>query len=210
MTTTAPAARINRNLILVIATITIVINLLGIQPYLTSTGIDYGALMALCLIWGMVGSLMSLALSRIMAKMMLGITVLPPGRAGQYEGLVSMVSQIAKSAGIPMPEVGIYESPEPNAFATGPTKSRSLIAFSTGILRQMNHEELEGVTGHEISHIKNGDMVTMTLLQGVVNAFVMFLSRVIAFVISKRLIGDQQLLLISRIESIFAYLPEGG
>ena len=171
--------------VLILVTISIVINVLGIKPYLTAQGIDYGSLMAFCLVWGMGGSFISLLLSRVMAKMMMGVKVLEPGRAGELEGLVQNVHQVAKAAGLPMPQVGVYESPEVNAFATGPSKSRALVAFSTGILRQMNQKELTGVIAHEIAHIKNGDMVTMTLLQGVVNAVVLFLSRVIAFAASQ-------------------------
>jgi heat shock protein HtpX len=171
--------------VLILVTISLVINLLGIKPYITAQGIDYSSLMAFCLVWGMGGSVLSLLISRIMAKMMMGVKVLEPGRAGQHEGLVQNVHQVAKAAGLPMPEVGIYESPEVNAFATGPSKSRALVAFSSGILRQMNQKELTGVIAHEIAHIKNGDMVTMTLLQGVVNAVVLFLSRIIAFAASQ-------------------------
>jgi heat shock protein HtpX len=105
--------------------------------------------------------------------------------------LVQMVHRHARSANLPaMPEVGVYNSPEVNAFATGPTKSRALVAVSTGLLNRMSYEEVEGVVGHEVAHIANGDMVTMTLLQGVVNAFVMFLSRVIAFALSQRSSDD--------------------
>ena len=172
--------------ILIFVTISLVLNILGVRPYMTAAGIDYSQLLVFCLVWGMTGSLISLALSRVMAKWMLGVQVLKPGQAGELEWLVEMVSQIARSAGLPKaPEVGVYNSPETNAFATGPTKSRALVAFSSGILRQMDREQIRGVAGHEIAHIANGDMVTMMLLQGVVNAFVMFLARVIAFVISQ-------------------------
>jgi heat shock protein HtpX len=179
--------------ILVVTTISIVLGVLGVQPYLTNAGIDYQALAIFCFIYGMVGALISLALSRIMAKFMMGVKVLEPGKAGNYEGLVQMVHQIAKDAKLPaMPEVGVYESPEVNAFATGPTKRRALVAFSTGILGTMRREEIEAVAAHEIAHIKNGDMVTMTLLQGIVNAFVMFLARAIAFVVSQNVKQDSQ------------------
>jgi heat shock protein HtpX len=114
------------------------------------------------------------------------VQVIDPQNPGQFAWLVQMVSELSRSAQLPVvPEIGIYQSGEINAFATGPTKRRALVAFSTGILQQMNKEELAGVTAHELAHIKNGDMVTMTLLQGVVNAFVMFLSRVIAFAVSQ-------------------------
>jgi heat shock protein HtpX len=131
------------------------------------------------------GSLISLAMSRLSAKWMMGVQVVPP-TSSEYAWVVMMVEQLARKAGLPkMPEVGIYDSPEVNAFATGPSKRRSLVAFSTGLLRSMNKNEIEGVAAHEIAHIANGDMVTMTLLQGVVNAFVMFFARIIGYVVSQ-------------------------
>ena len=135
----------------------------------------------------------SLATSRIMAKMMMGVEVIDPQtHDSQLQDLVQTVHQLARSAGLPaMPEVGIYQSPEINAFATGPTKSRALVAVSTGLLNRMNRAEVEGVLSHEIAHVANGDMVTMTLIQGVVNAFVMFFSRVLAFFIAQALRGDR-------------------
>jgi heat shock protein HtpX len=179
--------------ILVMVTINIFLRLLGIGPYLTAYGMDYNALMGFCLVWGMGGSLISLMLSRAMAKWMMGVQVIDPNtRSGELQELVQTVHNLARSAGLPaMPEVGIYDSPEVNAFATGPTKSRALVAVSTGLLHRMRREELEGVLGHEVAHIANGDMVTMTLIQGVVNAFVMFLSRAIAFAIAQAMQGDR-------------------
>ena len=169
---------------LVIVTISILLNVLGIRPYLSEQGIDYGQLMAFCLVWGMGGAFISLGLSRIMAKWAMGVQVIEPNTTNQNgQLLVQTVSRLARSAGIPMPEVGVYESPDINAFATGPTKSRSLVAVSSGLLQRLDRSETEGVLGHEITHIANGDMVTMTLLQGVVNAFAMFLARVIAWAI---------------------------
>lgn len=172
--------------ILVLLTISIVLNLLGVKPYITAQGISYESLMIFCLVWGMGGAFISLAMSRFMAKMMLGVKVIDPASPGEYRWLYDMVAQHAKQAGLPnVPEVGVYPSPEANAFATGPMKSRSLVAFSSGILNSMNTDQLSGVAAHEISHIANGDMVTMTLLQGIMNAFVMFLSRIIAFAVSQ-------------------------
>ena len=171
--------------LMVIVTISLVVNLLGIKPYITAAGLDVPSLIALCLIWGMAGSFISLLLSRWTAKFMMRVQVIDPKNPGQLAGLVERVHQIAKAAQLPaMPEVGVYESDEINAFATGPTKKRSLVAFSSGILRSMNQAELEGVIAHEISHIANGDMVTMTLLQGVINALVMFLARIIGYGVS--------------------------
>lgn len=172
--------------ILVMITITTVLSILGINHYITAYGIDYTSLMIFCLVWGMGGAFISLALSRIMAKWMMGVQIIDPNTPGELGELVRTVHYLARAAKLPaMPEVGVYESPEINAFATGPSKSRALVAVSSGILRKMNRNELEGVLGHEIAHIANGDMVTMTLIQGIVNAFVMFLSRVIAFAISQ-------------------------
>lgn len=171
--------------LMVILTISILLRILGIGHYLTAQGIDYYQLAAFCLVWGMVGSLISLSISRISAKMMMGIELID--RSSQDAAwLYSMVEELSRKAGLPVvPEVGIYQSPEVNAFATGPSKRRSLVAFSTGLLNTMNRNEVEGVAAHEIAHIANGDMVTMTLLQGVINAFVMFFARVIAWAIAQ-------------------------
>lgn len=179
--------------ILVMFTISLILNILGVQPYLTARGINYQSLLAFCLIWGMGGAFISLALSRVMAKWMMGVRVISPQeRNPELQALVQRVHQLAKGAGLgTMPEVGIYESPEVNAFATGPTKSRSLVAVSTGLLQRMNRNEADGVLGHEVAHIANGDMVTMTLVQGVVNAFAMFLARVIAFAIAQVTSGQR-------------------
>lgn len=179
--------------ILIIATISIVTSLLGLQPYLTANGINYESLAVFCLIWGMGGAFISLAISRKMAKWTMGVRVIDPDRASSSleQGLVTRVHNLARTAGLSvMPEVGIYDSPELNAFATGPTKSRSLVAVSTGLLQRMDHDEVEGVLAHEVAHIANGDMVTMTLVQGVVNAFVMFFARIAAFAVSRVLAGQ--------------------
>jgi heat shock protein HtpX len=173
--------------ILVVTTISLVLNLLGVHSYLTQYGIDYSQLMTFCLVWGFGGAFISLALSRIMAKWMMGVKLVDENTPnGEIQWYVRKVHELARQAGIgKMPEVGIYDSPEVNAFATGPSKNRSLVAISSGLLENMNHQQIEGVLAHEITHITNGDMVTMTLLQGVVNAFVMFLARVIAFAIAQ-------------------------
>ncbi|MBK7844656.1 MAG: protease HtpX [Bdellovibrionales bacterium] len=169
--------------LLVMVTISLILNMLGVKPYLTQYGLDYQSLMIFCLVWGMGGAFISLALSRIMAKWTMGVQIIDlDTRDFEQRELLQMVHDLAKSAHLPaMPQVGIYDSPEVNAFATGPTKSRSLVAVSNGLLQSMKREEIKGVLGHEIAHIANGDMVTMTLIQGVVNAFVMFLARAIAF-----------------------------
>lgn len=181
--------------ILVIATISIIMSILGVKPYLTQHGIDYRALLVFCLIWGMAGSFISLLLSKFMAKMAMGVVIIDPQRATREEHfLIDMVYGLARKAGLStMPEVGIYSSPELNAFATGATRNSSLVAVSSGLLNSMNRDEIEGVLGHEIAHIANGDMVTMTLVQGVINAFAMFLSRIAAYAVSIALSrGDER------------------
>jgi len=179
--------------ILVVLTISFVVNLLGVRPYLDSRGIDYSGLLIFCAIWGFVGAFISLALSRVMAKFAMGVKTIDPQRAsGTEKELVSLVYKLSQKAGLTtMPEVGIYQSPEVNAFATGPTRSRSLVAVSSGLLQRMDGDAVEGVLGHEIAHIANGDMVTMTLLQGVINTFVMFFARVAAWAISNAMAGDR-------------------
>jgi heat shock protein HtpX len=173
--------------VLVMVTISFLLRVLGVQPYLTARGLDYGSLMAFCLIWGMGGAFISLALSRVIAKWAMGVKVVDPGTSDQaLQSLVQRVHQLARGAGLStMPEVGVYDSPDVNAFATGPTKARALVAVSSGLLQRMTRHEADGVLAHEVAHIANGDMVTMTLVQGVVNAFAMFLARVIAFAVSQ-------------------------
>jgi len=180
--------------LLVMVTISILLKVFGVQPYLTARGINYQSLLAFCLIWGMGGAFISLGLSRVMAKWMMGVQVIPPNTTDpDLQNLLERVHMLARSAGLPkMPEVGIYESHEVNAFATGPTKSRALVAVSTGLLQRMRAEEVDGVLGHEVAHIANGDMVTMTLIQGVVNAFAMFLARVVAYAISMATTRDNR------------------
>ena len=175
--------------IAVIATVTIITQVFGLEPYMNANGINYQALLIFCSIWGMVGSFISLALSKFMAKRMMGVKIVEPN--GQFSSLVNTVHRLAKAANLPkMPEVGVYDSPEVNAFATGPSKSNSLVAVSSGLLNSMTEDEVEGVLAHEIAHIANGDMVTMALVQGVVNAFVMFFARIAAFAVQNFLRGD--------------------
>jgi heat shock protein HtpX len=145
--------------------------------------------MIFCLVWGVGGSFLSLALSRVMAKMMMRIRVISPHTQSPVESrLLQRVHYLAQRAGLSTPpEVGIFESPVVNAFATGPTRNRALVAVSTGLLNQMDDDAIEGVLAHEVSHVANGDMVTMALLQGVANAFVMFLARVLAFFVQAAL-----------------------
>ncbi len=171
---------------LVLITISMLTSALGIRPYLGQIGIDYESLLVFCLAWGFGGAFISLAISRMMAKWMMGVQMISPGsRAPHLREIYQMVETYSKKAGLPVtPEVGIYESPEMNAFATGPTRRHALVAVSTGLIEKMDSRSISGVIAHEVAHIANGDMVTMTLLQGVVNAFVMFLARVVAQIIS--------------------------
>jgi len=180
--------------ILVMLTISLILNFLGIgRHFYTNYGIDYQQLAAFCLVYGMVGSFFSLAISRIMAKWMMGVKVIDASTHDpELRELVVTVHRLAHASGLRvMPQVGIYDSPELNAFATGPTKSRALVAVSTGLLQRMSKREVEGVLGHEIAHVANGDMVTMTLIQGIINAFVMFLSRVLAYFITQAMRGNR-------------------
>lgn len=168
--------------LLVVATISIFLNvILPLLGFRLDAG-SIGGLMVFSAVWGFAGALISLFISKWMAKRAMGVRVIDPSRAsGSEMEVYQMVERIARTAGLPkMPEVGIYDAPEVNAFATGPSKSNSLVAVSTGLLNTMNKAEVEGVIGHEIAHIANGDMVTMTLIQGVVNSFVIFFSRMIA------------------------------
>ena len=161
----------------VVLTLSVVLSVLGVNRYAGGTG----NLAVFCLVWGMGGAFISLAISRMMAKASTGAQVIDPATArGDQAWLYQTVERLTLQANLPMPEVAIYDSPEVNAFATGPTKSRSLVAVSSGLMRSMRPNEVEGVLAHEVAHIANGDMVTMTLLQGVMNAFVMFLARIIA------------------------------
>ena len=164
----------------VVTTISVILGLLGVRP---NEGLI--PLAIFCFVWGMGGALISLLISRWMAKRGMGVQLVN-GNTGNPDAdwLHRTVERLAQQSQLPMPEVGIYNSPEVNAFATGPSRNRSLVAVSTGILRSMKRNELEAVLGHEMSHIRNGDMVTMTLLQGVMNAFVMFISRIIASVVA--------------------------
>jgi heat shock protein HtpX len=172
--------------ILVMVTLTVVMGILQATGVMPSGYLGYSAVS--CLVWGFGIAFISLMLSKVSAKWMTGATVLEPGKAGQLEWLVSMVHQQARSVGLAkMPEVAVYESPELNAFATGPSRSNSMVAFSSGIVRGMTRDELEGVSAHEVAHIANGDMLTMTLLQGLANAFVFFFSRLLARFVAERI-----------------------
>jgi heat shock protein HtpX len=162
--------------------------------WMDAQGIQPGGFMAICFFWGMGGSFISLLLSRWIAKTSTGAVLIDPATAqGDEAWLASTVHRLAAGAGMTtMPEVGIYPSDEMNAFATGPSRNRAFVAVSEGLLSRMNKGEIEGVLGHEMSHVANGDMVTMTLVQGVVNAFVMFISWILTLVITQALRGRDE------------------
>lgn len=170
---------------LIISTVSVIISVFHLAPYITHFGLNYSSLMIFCLIWGVVGSLISLFLSKKMAKWLMGVNLISFSTQDLKElFILKKVEELSKKANLKMPEVGIYASQEVNAFATGPSKKNSLVVFSQGLLDNMNEEEIEGVIAHELTHISNGDMVTMTLIQGIINAFVMFLARVLAYFVS--------------------------
>ena len=178
----------------VLLTLLIVTRLLGVDQWLARSGINYSALLIFALVIGFGGALISLAMSRSLVRWSMGVQIIDPQRAaGAERWLVDTVHHLARSAGLPkMPEVGIYPSDEVNAFATGPTRSSSLVAVSAGLLNRLDQQAVMGVLSHEISHVANGDMVTMTLLQGVVNTFVVFLSRAAAFAVAQTSRGDDE------------------
>jgi len=151
-----------------------------------------GGLLVFAAFWGMGGAFISLALSKWSAKRMVGARVIEQPQNDTESWLVNTVSHLAQSAGVGMPEVAIFDSPQPNAFATGARRDHSLVAVSTGLLRTMGKDEIEGVLGHELTHVANGDMVTLTLIQGVVNAFVIFLSRVLGSIIDRAVFGRDE------------------
>jgi heat shock protein HtpX len=168
--------------IAVMVVLSVVASVLGVDRYLTRNGLNLGALLVMSAIFGFGGAFISLLMSKWMAKMSTGAQVIESPRNSTEYWLFETVARQAKAAGLAMPEVAIYEG-EPNAFATGASKNNSLVAVSTGLLQSMSRDEVEAVLAHEVSHIANGDMVTLTLIQGVVNTFVFFLSRVVGYVV---------------------------
>src|ERR1035437_6356236 len=168
--------------VLVVAVLGIVASLLGVNHYLTASGLNLGALLGFALLMGFGGAIISLLISKPMAKWTSGVRVINQPANADETWIVDTVRNLSERAGIGMPDVGIFDG-APNAFATGAFKNSALVAVSTGLLQGMTHEEIEAVIGHEISHVGNGDMVTMTLIQGVMNTFVVFLSRVIGYAV---------------------------
>jgi len=166
----------------VVLVLGLVSRLLGVDRFLTANGLNLGALLGFALVMGFGGAIISLLMSKPMAKWSAGVQIIEQPRNQDEAWIVDTVRRLADKAGIGMPEVGIFEG-DPNAFATGAFRDSALVAVSTGLLYSMNKEEVEAVIGHEIAHIANGDMVTMTLIQGVMNTFVVFLSRAIGYAV---------------------------
>jgi heat shock protein HtpX len=176
--------------VLILATVTL--NLLGVGPWLNANGIDFGSLLVFGAVLGFGGAFFSLAISKWIAKRTMGVEVITTPRNDTEAWLVETVRRLAAAAGIGNPEVGIFDSPEPNAFATGASRNHALVAVSTGLLARMGRAQAEAVMGHEITHVANGDMVTLTLIQGVVNTFVFVLARVIGSLVDKLVFRNEQ------------------
>jgi heat shock protein HtpX len=174
----------------VVLLLSAVVQVFGIDNYLARRGLDYQSLLIVSALLGFGGAFFSLAISKWSAKMMMGVRVIGEPASESERWLIATVRSHAEKAGIGMPEVGVFDSPEPNAFATGAKKNAALVAVSTGLLRSMRRDEVEAVLGHEIAHVANGDMVTLTLIQGVLNTFVFFLARVIGSLVDGMMRGN--------------------
>jgi heat shock protein HtpX len=177
--------------IAVLVVLSVIINIFGLDQWLTAEGIDYASLLVFSAVVGFTGSIISLLISKPMAKMSTGARVIDGSEGSTEHWLVETVRKLSQQAGIGMPEVAIFEG-APNAFATGAFKNSALVAVSTGLLQSMNREEVEAVLGHEVAHIANGDMVTLTLIQGVVNTFVIFLSRIVGMIVDKAIFRTER------------------
>ncbi|WP_369856055.1 protease HtpX [Candidatus Thalassolituus haligoni] len=175
----------------VILVASITLSILGVGSYVTQQGLDFGNLLVFCLVFGMAGSLVSLLISKWMAKRSMNVQVIDSPHNSGEQWLVSTVQELAEKAGIGMPEVGIFASHQPNAFATGWNRNNALVAVSTGLLQRMSKDEVKAVLGHEIGHVANGDMVTLALIQGVINAFVMFFARIIGNFVDKAILKNE-------------------
>lgn len=176
--------------VLLVASLTL--KLLGVEHYLSGTGMNYGSLLIFCAVFGFVGSFISLFMSKFMAKRSTGTVLIEqPGNADE-QWLLDTVAELSRQAGIKMPQVGIFPSEQANAFATGWNKNDALVAVSTGLLQRFRQEEIRAVMAHEIGHVANGDMVTLALVQGVVNTFVMFFARIAAMVVDNFLRNDDE------------------
>jgi len=169
----------------IVLVLSVTMRMLGVEPYLNANGLNLTSLLIFAAVMGFGGSFISLAISKWSVKKSMGVHVIDAPSSSTEIWLVETVRKYSTEAGIKMPEVGVFDSPEVNAFATGMSKNSSLIAVSTGLLQQMTRKEAEAVLGHEVAHAANGDMVTLALIQGVVNTFVMFLSRVIGHLVDR-------------------------
>jgi heat shock protein HtpX len=179
--------------IAVMIVISILFNLLGFTGYINAQGgIDLGQLLIMSAVIGVTGSVISLAMSKSMAKRSMGVQVIEQPQNQTEKWLIDVVTKQAQKAGIGMPEVGIFQAPVANAFATGMNRNNALVAVSTGLLQSMTPDEVEAVVGHEITHVANGDMVTMALMQGVLNTFVYFFATIIGYVVDRALSGDNE------------------
>jgi heat shock protein HtpX len=176
----------------IVLVLSLTMRILGVEPYLTANGLNLSSLLIFAAVMGFGGSLISLAISKWMAKKSMGVRVIETPSNSTEFWLVETVKKYAADAGIGMPEVGIFDSPEANAFATGMNKNNALVAVSSGLLNVMTRQEAEAVIGHEIAHVANGDMVTLALIQGVVNTFVMFLSRVIGHTVDRVVFKNEE------------------
>ncbi len=178
----------------ILVLISIVFQVFGIEGILDSNGVDLNlnALLVMSAVIGFSGSFISLAISKWSAKRSMGVHVIEQASNQDEQWLVSTVQKQAEQAGIGIPEVGVFESPQPNAFATGINRNNALVAVSTGLLQHMTKDEVEAVLAHEVSHVSNGDMITMGLMQGVVNTFVIFLSRIVGFVVDRVVFKTQR------------------
>ncbi|MFH1817610.1 MAG: protease HtpX [Pseudomonadota bacterium] len=176
----------------IVLVLSFTMRILGVEPYLTANGLNLGSLLIFAAVMGFGGSFISLAISKWMAKKSMGVRVIETPSNSTEFWLMETIRKYAADAGIKMPEVGIYDAPDVNAFATGMTRNSSLVAVSSGLLQQMTREEAEAVLGHEIAHVANGDMVTLALIQGVVNTFVMFLSRVIGHTVDRVVFKNEE------------------
>ena len=179
----------NFAVVIVLMTIT---SLLGVNQWFTQQGLNYEALLIFSAVFGFGGAFLSLLISKPMAKWSMRVQLIEQPRSADESWLLATVQRQAQAAGIGMPEVGVFEAPEPNAFATGANKNNALVAVSTGLLRTMSREEVEAVLGHEVSHVANGDMITLSLIQGVVNTFVIFAARVIGYFIDKAVLKNER------------------
>jgi heat shock protein HtpX len=178
--------------IIVVASITL--SILGVGSFLdeTGTGLNLQNLLIFCLVFGMAGSFISLLLSKKIAKWSMKVKIIDQPQNSQEEWLVRTVESQAREAGIGMPEVGIFQAQQANAFATGANRNKALVAVSSGMMQRFDRDEIEAVLGHEVGHVANGDMITLALIQGVVNTFVMFLARIVGFVVDRVVLKNEE------------------